>query len=70
MRRFNVHLVTEVDFLDGDEASDQAARDYEKHLTEAIPIAALGSRPAPSGAPGSKASRSQNSRMSSKAERS
>jgi hypothetical protein len=42
MRRFNVHLVTEVDFLEGDEASDQAARNYEKHLAEAIQMAALG----------------------------
>ena len=42
MRRFNVHLVTEVDFLDGDEASDQEARNYEKDLAEALQIAALG----------------------------
>ena len=42
MRRFNVHLVTEVDFVDGDEASDAAARNYEKDLAEAIQIAALG----------------------------
>ena len=41
MRRFNVHLVTEVDFLDGDEASDQEARNYEKDLAEALQIAAL-----------------------------
>ena len=30
MRRFMVHLVTEIDFKDGDEASDEAARNYEK----------------------------------------
>jgi hypothetical protein len=32
MRRFMVHLVTEVDFEDGDEASDVAARNYQKQL--------------------------------------
>ena len=26
MRRFRVHLVTEIDFVDGDEASDAAAQ--------------------------------------------
>jgi hypothetical protein len=26
MRRFVVHLVTEIDFVDGDEASDEAVR--------------------------------------------
>ena len=34
MRRFNVHMVTEVDFVDGDEASDEAVRNYEKDLKE------------------------------------
>ena len=33
MRRFNVHLVTEIDFVDGDEASDEAAQNYQKHLS-------------------------------------
>ena len=32
MRRFNVHLVTEVDFEDGDEASDVAVQNYQNHL--------------------------------------
>ena len=36
MRRFMVHLVTEVDFEDGDEASDVAAQNYQKHLKETI----------------------------------
>ena len=42
MRRFMVHLVTEIDFLDGDEASDAAARNYEKDLAEAVRNAAQG----------------------------
>ena len=42
MRRFNVHLVTEVDFVDGDEASDAAARNYEKDLAETVQNAAQG----------------------------
>jgi hypothetical protein len=32
MRRFMGHLVTEVEFEDGDEASDDAVRNYRKHL--------------------------------------
>jgi hypothetical protein len=35
MRRFMVHLVTEIDFVDGDEASDVAAQNYQKHLSSA-----------------------------------
>ena len=42
MRRFMVHLVAEIDFLDGDEASDAAARNYEKDLAEAVRNAAQG----------------------------
>ena len=42
MRRFMVHLVTEIDFKDGDEASDAAARNYEKDLAEAVRNAAQG----------------------------
>jgi hypothetical protein len=34
MRRFMVHLVTEVDFVDGDEASDVTAQIYQKHLSD------------------------------------
>ena len=36
MRRFKVHMVTEIDFVDGDEASDAAARNYHEHLAEAL----------------------------------
>ena len=42
MRRFMVHLVTEIDFVDGDEASDVAAQNYQKHLKETIQNAAQG----------------------------
>ena len=42
MRRFMVHLVTEIDFVDGDEASDAAARNFEKDLAEAVRNAAQG----------------------------
>ena len=40
MRRFMVHLVTEIDFVDGDEASDVAAQNYQKHLSETVRNAA------------------------------
>jgi hypothetical protein len=42
MRRFNVHLVIEVHFEDGDEASDQTVQSYQKHLKGAIQSAAQG----------------------------
>ena len=42
MRRFMVHLVTEVEFEDGDEASDVAAQSYQKHLKETVQNAAQG----------------------------
>jgi hypothetical protein len=42
MRRFMVHLVTEIDFVDGDEASDVAAQNYQKHLSETVQNAAQG----------------------------
>ena len=42
MRRFMVHLVTEVDFVDGDEASDEAAQNYQKHLSDTLRNAAQG----------------------------
>jgi hypothetical protein len=42
MRRFMVHLVTEIDFVDGDEASDEAARNYKTHLAETVQNAAQG----------------------------
>jgi hypothetical protein len=40
MRRFMVHLVTEGDFEDGDEASDAAAQNYQAHLAETVREAA------------------------------
>jgi hypothetical protein len=40
MRRFMVHLVTDIDFVDGDEASDVAAQNYQKYLKETIQNAA------------------------------
>ena len=42
MRRFMVHLVTEVDFVDGDEASDALVQNYRKHLSETVRNAAQG----------------------------
>ena len=42
MRRFMVHRVTEIDFVDGDEASDAAAQNYQKHLSETVRNAAQG----------------------------
>jgi hypothetical protein len=42
MRRFKVHLVTEVDFEDGDEASDKAVQDYQKQLKDTVVSAARG----------------------------
>lgn len=38
MRRFNVHLVTEVDF--GDEASDETVQSYQNHLRGMVQSAA------------------------------
>ncbi len=42
MRRFMVHLLTEVEFEDGDEASDETVRNYRKHLSETVRNAAQG----------------------------
>jgi hypothetical protein len=42
MRRFMVHLVTEIDFVDGAEASDEAAQNYQKHLSDTLRNAAQG----------------------------
>ena len=42
MRRFMVHLVTEVDFEDGDEASDKAVQSYQKDLKDTVVNAARG----------------------------
>ena len=40
MRRFMVHLVTEVEFEDGDEASGDVVQTYKKHLAETVQDAA------------------------------
>jgi hypothetical protein len=45
MRRFMVHLVTEVEFEDGDEASDKTVQNYQKHLSETVRNAAQASAP-------------------------
>ena len=42
MRRFMVHLVTEVEFEDGDEASDTTVQNYQKQLSETVRNAAQG----------------------------
>jgi hypothetical protein len=42
MRRFMVHLVTEVEFEDGDEASDKTVQNYQKQLSETVRNAAQG----------------------------
>ena len=42
MRRFRLQLVTEIDFVDGDEASDEAAQNYQKHLSDTLRNAAQG----------------------------
>jgi len=40
MRRFMANVVTEIDFVDGDNASDAVAEVYEKHLAETLQEAA------------------------------
>ena len=42
MRRFMVHLVTEVEFEDGDEASDKTVENYQKHLSGTVRNATQG----------------------------
>ena len=42
MRRFMVHLVTEVEFEDGDEAPDKTVQNYQKQLSETVRNAAQG----------------------------
>jgi hypothetical protein len=42
MRRFMVHLVTDVEFEDGDEASDKTVQNYQKQLSETVRNAAQG----------------------------
>jgi hypothetical protein len=40
MRRFMVHLLTEIDFVDGDEVSNEILQNYQKHLSETVQNAA------------------------------
>jgi hypothetical protein len=40
LRRFVVHFVTGIDFVDGDEASDDVVQKYKRHLAETIQDAA------------------------------
>ena len=42
MRRFMVHLMIEVDFEDGDEASDKTVQNYQKQLKDTVVNAARG----------------------------
>ena len=61
MRRFMVHLVTEIDFVDGDDASDVAAQISRRPFR----TRRKGCRSGPSRTPGSKVSRSQKLKLSS-----
>jgi hypothetical protein len=36
MRRFRVHLVTDIAFVDGDDASDEVVQNYQKHLSATV----------------------------------
>jgi hypothetical protein len=40
MRRFMVHLVTEIDFVDGDNVPSGVKENYQKHLAEELQKAA------------------------------
>jgi hypothetical protein len=40
VRRFMVHFVTEIEFVDGDEASYDVVQSYKKHLAETVQDAA------------------------------
>jgi hypothetical protein len=42
MRRFMVPLVIEVEFEDGDEATDKTVQNYQKQLSETVQNAAQG----------------------------
>jgi hypothetical protein len=42
MRRFIVRLVTEIDFVDGGEVSNEAVQNYQKHLSDTLRNAAQG----------------------------
>jgi hypothetical protein len=40
LRRFVVHFVTGIDFVDGDETSDDVVQNYKRHLAETVQDAA------------------------------
>jgi hypothetical protein len=42
MRRFMVHFVTEIDFVGGDEASEDVVQDCKKRIAETVQEAAQG----------------------------
>ena len=42
MRRFMVRLVTEIDFVDGGEVSNEAVQNYQKHLSDTLRNAVQG----------------------------
>ena len=42
MRQFMVRLVTEIDFVDGGEVSNEAVQNYQKHLSDTLRNAAQG----------------------------
>jgi hypothetical protein len=65
MRRFMVHLVTEIDFVDGDEASDVAAQNSRSISRRLFRTRPRGYRSTQSGTPTSKASRLQKLKLSS-----
>ena len=65
MRRFMVHLVTEVEFEDGDEASDKTVQNYQKHLKDTVQNAAQGILLRTVKGVRPRASRSQKSRLNS-----
>ncbi len=42
MRQFAVRLVTEIDFVDGAEVSNEVVQNYQKHLSDTLRNAAQG----------------------------
>ena len=62
MRRFMVRLVTEIDFVDGEDVSNAVVQNYQKHLSDTLRDAAQHSLRTIKGS-GSRPSRSQKSRM-------
>jgi hypothetical protein len=42
MPRFMVRLVTEIDFVDGGEVSNEAVQNYQKHLSDTLRNAVQG----------------------------